>query len=58
MAKYLVSHIDGVPHCTVCGRIIPECGPNAINIDLAEVRYCYFCGSPMDRFYYPEGEED
>ena len=58
MAKYLINKEDGVPHCTVYGRVMPDCGPNAINITVSDVRYCYFCGTPMEMFYYPKGEED
>lgn len=57
MAKYIISNKDGVPHCAICGRVMPECGPNAINIIPSEIRHCYFCGTPMEMFYYPEGED-
>lgn len=56
MAKYLVNKKDGMPHCTICGQVMPECGSNAINILPSEVQYCYYCGTSMDRFYYPKGE--
>ena len=58
MAKYIISYKDGVPYCTLCGRVMPECGPNAINIDLSEIRHCYFCGASMEPFTYPTEGED
>ena len=58
MAKYLWSREKNVPKCTICGRIIPFCGPGGIEIDTKEIRHCYFCGSSMELFIYPKVEGD
>lgn len=57
MAHYLWLREKCTPNCTICGRIMPYCGIDGIEIDPKEVRHCYFCGSPMDLFTYPKGEK-
>ena len=56
MAKYLWLREKKTPNCTICGRVIPFCGPDGIEIDTKEIRHCYFCGSPMEPFIYSKGE--
>ena len=58
MAKYLLSLDKKIPKCTICGRMIPFCGPDGTEIDTKEIRHCYFCGSPMEPFIYPKGERE
>lgn len=58
MAKYLWLREKKTPNCTICGRIIPFCGPDGIKINTKEIRHCYFCGSPMEPFIYPGGENE
>ena len=56
MAKYIIHEEKQIPTCTICGRPIPKFAPKDVEIDMDEIRHCYFCGSPMERFYYPKGE--
>lgn len=56
MAKYIIHEEKQIPTCTICGRPIPKFAPKDVEIDIDEIRHCYFCGSPMERFYYPKGE--
>ena len=58
MAKYLWLREKKTPNCTICRRIIPFCGPDGTKIDTKEIRHCYFCGSPMEPFIYPGGENE
>ena len=56
MTKFIIEQYTGTPYCTNCGAIFPDCGPNAINIDPTQVRYCYHCGEEIEEFIYPEEE--
>ena len=56
MAKYIIHKEKQIPTCTICGRPIPKFAPKDVEIDMDEIKHCYFCSSPMERFYYPKGE--
>ena len=57
MAKYIINKDSGIPTCTICGRPLPHYCANMTEINLDDVRHCYFCGMPMERFYYPGGKD-
>lgn len=46
--------VRDIPLCNQCGSVMPDCGAGATNIDPSMVRFCHWCGTPMERYW----EED
>ena len=49
MAKYIINRERGVYACALCGAVMPNYTVDGYYIDPREIRYCYRCGSPIDK---------